>query len=60
MNSKGQVVVEYVLLMVIAVSIGYLLVSRLASRNADEPGILVNKWHQILVEIGKDQPDQHK
>ena len=57
MNKKGQVVVEYVLLLVIAVTISAFLVSQLASRNSDEPGIIVSKWHQILSVIGDDRPD---
>lgn len=60
MNRKGQIVVEYVLLLVIAVSISALLVSQLVSRNPDSPGILVSKWHSILKTIGDDVPDQPK
>jgi hypothetical protein len=58
MNNKGQVVVEYVLLLVIAVSISALLVSELASRNSEDPGVIVSKWHSILSVIGNDLPDQ--
>ncbi|MEK2646131.1 hypothetical protein [Bdellovibrio sp. BCCA] len=59
-NNRGQIVVEYVLLLVIAVGIAALLTSRLVSRNADNPGILVSKWHSILKTIGDDVPDRHK
>jgi uncharacterized protein (UPF0333 family) len=60
MNQKGQVVVEYVLLLIIAVSIAYLLVSQLASRNPDDSGILVTKWHRVLEVIGNDSSDKKK
>nr|BFD60280.1 hypothetical protein CKG001_23870 [Bdellovibrio sp. CKG001] len=57
MNKRGQIVVEYVLLLVLAVSLAAILVSRLVSRNADDPGILVAKWHNILEVIAEDLPD---
>lgn len=60
MNKKGQVVVEYVLLLVIAVSLAYLLVSELASRNSDNAGFLVAKWNRILEVVGDDMPDKKK
>lgn len=58
MNRKGQIVVEYVLLLVIAVGLAALLVSQLVSRNPDEPGIVVSKWQAILKVIGDDVPDR--
>lgn len=48
--------VEYVLLLVVAVGLSALLVSSLISRNADEPGVLVAKWHAIMKVIGDDKP----
>ena len=57
-SQSGQIVVEYVLLLVIAVSLSALIVRQLGSRNEDNPGVLVEKWHKIQVEIGKDIPDQ--
>lgn len=54
---SGQVVIEYVLLLVIAASLAALIVRQLASRG-DDPGVLVRKWSQIQSEIGKDLPDK--
>lgn len=59
MNQRGQIVVEYVLLLIIAVSLAYLLVSQMVSRNHDSPGFLVAKWQNILNVIGADMPDKH-
>lgn len=56
-KQSGQVIVEYVLLMVIAVSLAVLLTKQLVSRNEDEPGVLTSKWQSILGEIAEDQPD---
>lgn len=55
-NTRGQVVVEYVLLLIVAVGIAALITSLIASRNPDEPGIIVAKWHEILKTIGSDTP----
>jgi hypothetical protein len=57
-NRRGQVVVEYVLLMVIAVAIAAMLSKELVSRSEDNPGILVQKWHDILTVVGDDVPDK--
>jgi hypothetical protein len=56
-NRRGQVVIEYVLLMVMMAGIGAFLVRNLVSRNIDEPGILVTKWNQILNFIAQDNPE---
>jgi uncharacterized protein (UPF0333 family) len=60
MNNRGQIVVEYILLLVIAVGLAALLTKQLVSRNTDDPGIITSKWFQILKDIGKDLPDKHK
>ena len=52
--------VEYVLLLVLAVGLAALLVSQLVSRDADNPGILTSKWHEIMQTIGNDVPDSKK
>jgi len=59
-NNRGQIVVEYVLLLVIAVSLGVLLTKQLVSRDQDDPGILVARWHNILKTVGDDLPDKRK
>lgn len=57
-SQSGQIVVEYVLLLVIAVSMSALIVRQLGSRDEQNPGVLVEKWHNIQLEIGRDIPDQ--
>jgi hypothetical protein len=60
MNKRGQIVVEYVLLLVVATGVAALLVSQLVSRNSDNPGVLTSKWNSILITIGSDVPDSNK
>lgn len=57
-NKQGQVIVEYVLLLMIAVSIAALVVKQLGSRSPDEPGLIVLKWQQVLQAVAKDIPDK--
>lgn len=56
-EENGQIIVEYVLLLVVAVSIAVLITSLLVSRSADEPGYLIVKWKQIIDAIGSDVVD---
>lgn len=56
-DQRGQVVVEYVLLLVIVVTLAVLLTKSLVSRNADDAGIITSKWYQIITAIGKHIPD---
>lgn len=56
-SKAGQVVVEYVLLLVVAVGIAALVVNQMASRNPENPGIITAKWQQILKTIAEDIPD---
>lgn len=53
-SSSGQIVLEYILLVVVAVGLVTLISSTLVSRNAESPGYLIDKWHQILQTIGSD------
>jgi hypothetical protein len=57
-SQSGQLVLEYVLLLLVAVSIGSLLVSQLISRDPDNlsPASLPRAWHQMLEFISKDDP----
>ncbi|HEY8272362.1 MAG TPA: hypothetical protein VIG33_15835 [Pseudobdellovibrionaceae bacterium] len=57
-KNNGQVVVEYVLLLVIAVAIAALITKELVQRDPENPGILVEKWDSILKTIGEDLPDE--
>lgn len=56
-NESGQIVVEYVLLLSVAVTIAMIIVSQLVKRDADDPensGALIKKWREIQESIAKD------
>ena len=56
-NRAGQAVIEYVLLLVVVSSLGAIIIRDLVSRG-DEPGILVQKWDDILNTIAHDNPEE--
>ncbi|HPI41477.1 MAG TPA: hypothetical protein PLJ21_11775 [Pseudobdellovibrionaceae bacterium] len=53
-NNRGQIVVEYLLLLVVGVALAALLIKQLASRDPENPGMIVQKWNSILQTIGDD------
>ncbi len=55
-NEKGQVAVEYVLLIVVVVAVATVIVKTLVSRAPDDPGFITAKWHAMLSAIGADYP----
>ncbi len=58
-NQSGQILVEYILLLLIAVSSAMILTTALVGRRSslDESGILIKSWHKIITAIGNDLPD---
>jgi hypothetical protein len=59
-GQRGQIVLEYVLLLVIGVSIAILITSTMVSRNPDQPGFLIAKWLDIITFVGNDLADDPK
>ena len=56
-QEKGQLVVEYVLLLFIVVFISGLLSKGLVGRRDGSSGVIINKWGQILETVGQDLGD---
>ena len=56
-QSRGQIIVEYVLLLMIGVAIAALITRVVVSRNPDSPGFLIVKWQQIIQTIGLDSTE---
>ncbi len=57
-KNKGQVAIEYVLLIVIISVLGSVILRSFVSRNADEPGIIVAKWNNLLKTVAEDNPEE--
>ncbi len=58
-NQSGQILVEYILLLLIAVSTAVILTTALVGRRSsvEESGVLIKSWHRIIQVIGNDLPD---
>ena len=54
----GQIVVEYVLMLLVAISIAALMINLIVSRSADDPGFLIKSWNGIIETISKDPTDE--
>lgn len=59
-RQRGQIVVEYVLLLVIGVSLAMIITGTMVSRNPENPGFVVRKWLAIIKTIGEDTADDLK
>lgn len=55
-SQTGQIVVEYVLLLSIAVTLAMVIISALVKRgdDADNSGALISKWRQMQEAIAND------
>jgi hypothetical protein len=53
----GQIVVEYVLLLAIAVSLALIITKTLIGRTEGSPGIVIQAWEQLIEAIGADKAD---
>ncbi|QDK38507.1 hypothetical protein [Bdellovibrio sp. NC01] len=58
-NNRGQVIIEWVLLMVISLGLAAILTKNLVSRDRDDGGVLTTKWNAVLRTVGADIPDKH-
>ena len=56
-EESGQVVVEYILLLVIAVSISAIISTSVVGRNQDSPGFLTKAWSGLIQFVATDQTD---
>ena len=62
-NQNGQILVEYLLLMVIAVACAAALTNKLIGRSGTKDdgytntGIIIKQWDKIINIIGNDIPD---
>jgi hypothetical protein len=56
-GQSGQIVLEYVLLLIIAVAVASLMTTLMVNRNPNNPGFIVAKWMAILKTVGNDTAD---
>lgn len=56
-GQSGQIVVEYILLLVVGVGVATIITSQMVSRNPNRPGFLIVKWLDIIKTVGADTSD---
>ena len=56
-REAGQIVVEYVLLLVVAITAATLIVKAMISSDANNPGFVLSTWSKVIQAIGADHPD---
>ena len=58
-QERGQILIEYILLLLIGITIAHLLSQKLTgfSDEPDDRGVVIKRWIKIWDSIGKDTPD---
>ncbi len=56
-NDRGQVVVEYVLLLIVLVSVATTIVGSLIGSTGN-PGTVIKAWNSLLLTIAQDLPER--
>ncbi len=56
-SQRGQIVFEFVLLLVLSITIATMVSKRLVNRSPDEPGFLISAWSRISQTVGNDIVD---
>lgn len=53
-HDSGQVIVEYILLMIVVVGIAAVILRGVVHRDKNEPGFLIKAWNELVQTIGED------
>ena len=55
-SESGQIIIEYVLLLAIAVGLATLITKTMVGRG-DNPGFVITAWQELITAIGTDLAD---
>jgi hypothetical protein len=56
-SQSGQIIIEYILLMIVVVGIAAVIVKGVVSRDKSDPGFLIQAWSELVKTIGSDCVD---
>ncbi len=59
-SDSGQIIIEYILLLIIAVTVAAIITRAMIGRGDDGNGWVLDTWAAINTEIGKDKADDIK
>lgn len=57
LGQSGQIVVEYILLLSVAVILAALITKTMVGSDPDNPGFVLTAWRSIVTTIGADHAD---
>ncbi len=57
-GQSGQIIIEYVLLLVIVIALSAFIWRGMTSRDLDNPGFLMSQWDKVLKQIANDDVNQ--
>lgn len=58
LTQRGQVIIEYILLLLVALGLATMIMKSVVSRNPEEPGFLMKRWHEMLKQVAADDPNK--
>jgi hypothetical protein len=53
-RESGQIIIEYILLMIVVVGIAAVIVKGVIKRDKSDPGFLIQAWSDLVKTIGDD------
>lgn|GEM_PF-2221771 len=56
-HESGQIIIEYVLLLVVAITIAALVTKAMISSDQGNPGFVLTTWSKVIQAIGADTAD---
>ena len=57
-SQSGQILIEYILLMVVTLGLALLIIKMVVQRDPDNPGFLIQRWQGMVKQIGLDDPNR--
>lgn len=57
LGENGQIVIEYVLLLVVAVTLATLITRMMVGREQGNEGFVIRAWQTLITQIGADHAD---
>lgn len=58
-QQQGQIIIEYILLLVVIVGLGAFILRAMVSRDEENPGFLIEQWSDVIKQIGEDDPSRY-
>ena len=57
-RQRGQVIIEYILLLIVAMGLATIIMKSIVKRDPNEAGFLMERWQAMIDQIAKDDPNK--